>query len=535
MKLKYFLRHTGVACVLTSLALGFTILPAANAQSPFKNQPSNQPGSAAQNLPTVPNIPGIPGISSTPNQPRQAGAPPAVTGPGGPAGPGAQAATAADVSGVARQMYEQARTKLLQIRVVAKGRTTQTGVGSGFYVTSDGLIMTNFHVISRVALGPDKYQALYLSADGQQGELNLLAFDIRNDLALLRPTKAVEGLKFFSFRPPSVELNRGERIFSMGNPLDIGFAVVEGTFNGLLERSFYPQIFFSGAINPGMSGGPAIDEQGRIVGINVAKRLDGDSVGFLVPASKGVALIERQVAMAAKQTVKSEDPKPVDAKVTDTKVADAKVTDAKGIEPKADKSGFIEVTKQLQAHQADLVERFMKEPFRPQTYGPYRIPLPQETFFRCWGADEKSSGYFKFERTDCRMDSRVFTGQINTGFFSLRHEVYDGRGLHPARYAAMFGQSFRNEAFVLVKNGVRTLSQCEEKTIDQAGLILRAVVCLSALKKHIGLYDLNILVGSMNENQAGLLARFDAGAVSYENSQRLLTKYLEGFSWQPAR
>ena len=99
----------------------------------------------------------------------------------------------------------------------------------------------------------------------------------------------------------------------------------------------------------------------------------------------------------------------------------------------------------------------------------------------------------------------------------------------------MFGQSFRNEAFVLTKNGVRTLSQCEEKTIDQTGLILRAVVCLSALKKHIGLYDLNILVGSMNENQAGLLARFDAGGVSYENSQRLLTKYFEGFAWQPAR
>ncbi len=486
------LTRSATAAVLLTMGLSAT------AQAPFKTQPGSAPPA------------GQPVVQPPPQN---------ATPPAGPSsGPSAGSAPAAapPISGVARQMYEQARSKLLQIRVVSKGRTTQTGVGSGFYVSEDGLIVTNFHVISKVALKPDRFQALFISADGQQGELNLLAFDIRNDLAVLRPTKEAKGLNFFSFRPLVNEVNRGERIFSMGNPLDIGFAVVEGTYNGLIAKSFYPQIFFSGAINPGMSGGPALDEQGRIIGINVAKRLDGESVAFLVPAAKAIALIDQA---GGKSAATPAQPKA---------------------EVSADKSekndpGFVEVTKQLKAHQTEMVERFISEPFKPQAYGAYRLPLPSEEFFRCWSNDQSASPFFKFERIDCRMESRVNTGQMSTGFMTMRHEVYDAKGLNPARYSAVFGEAFRNEGFIVTKNGQRTLSQCQESTIDQKGLILRAVVCLNALKKHPGLYDINILVGSMNDAQAGLQARLDATGVTYANSQRLLKKYLEGFAWQPSR
>ena len=76
-------------------------------------------------------------------------------------------------------------------------------------------------------------------------------------------------------------MSQGERIYSLGNPLDIGFAVIEGTYNGLVERSFYPTIFFAGSLNPGVSGGPTLDQQGRVIGINVAARRDGEQVSFL--------------------------------------------------------------------------------------------------------------------------------------------------------------------------------------------------------------------------------------------------------------
>ena len=49
----------------------------------------------------------------------------------------------------------------------------------------------------------------------------------------------------------------------MGNPLDLGFTIVEGTYNGFVEKSYNPRMHFTGAINPGMSGGPAVTRPAR--------------------------------------------------------------------------------------------------------------------------------------------------------------------------------------------------------------------------------------------------------------------------------
>ena len=115
-----------------------------------------------------------------------------------------------------------------------------------------------------------------------------------HDLALLKAADAA-GRSFdaLAFRAAAEPLAQGERIYSLGNPLDVGFAVTQGTYNGLVRRSFYPQIFFGGALSAGMSGGPALDEEGHVVGINVARRVDGEQVSFLVPASFAEALLAR--------------------------------------------------------------------------------------------------------------------------------------------------------------------------------------------------------------------------------------------------
>ena len=80
---------------------------------------------------------------------------------------------------------------------------------------------------------------------------------------------------FFDFDPRALagKLPKGERLFAMGNPLDLGFTIVEGTYNGLVDYSYNERIHFSGALNPGMSGGPTVTADGRIAGINVAKQI----------------------------------------------------------------------------------------------------------------------------------------------------------------------------------------------------------------------------------------------------------------------
>lgn len=408
----------------------------------------------------------------------------------------ADAANGTTLSLSARKVYEQARSQLVQIRTVLKGRASQTSVGSGFFVTADGHIVTNFHVISQAALKPERHDLVYVTADGREAPVTILQIDVRHDLALLKAgDAATRRFDALPLRPASRALAQGERIYSLGNPLDVGFAVMEGNYNGLVKRSFYPQIFFGGALSGGMSGGPALDQDGQVIGVNVARRVDGEQVSFLVPANFVAALLARGRDSAPLKT-----------------------------------PAYGELGAQLQTHQAELADRFIAQGWKPDTHPRYRVPVPQDGFMRCWGGSEASrTGGLDLERSDCVMDTHIFAGEFNTGSISVRHESYDGSKLGALRFAAQHGQSFRNEGFSRLRLDLQTRPQCKEDFIDRDGLVLRAVVCMRAYKKLPQLYDVSVLVATLDQPAAGVQGRFDAQGVSFANAQRLARHYLQAY------
>jgi serine protease Do len=413
---------------------------------------------------------------------------------------GVAPAAPASVSLSARKVYEQARSQLVQIRTVLKGRASQTSVGSGFFVSSDGLIVSNFHVVSEAALKPDRHDLVYVTADGREAPVRILQIDVLHDLALLKAGDAqTRTFDALAFRDETRALGQGERIYSLGNPLDVGFAVTEGNYNGMVKRSFYPQIFFGGALSGGMSGGPALDQEGRVIGVNVARRVDGEQVSFLVPATFAAALLQRGRSAKTLET-------PAHATVRE----------------------------QLTAHQELLTERFIAQGFKPATHLRYRVPVPADGFMRCWGSSEPSrTGGLDLERSDCVMDTRIFVGEFNTGALSVRHESYDGAKLGALRFAARHSASFRNESFGRLSAQHQTKPMCHEDYLDRAGLTLRVVTCLRAYRKLAGLYDVSVLAATLDQADAGVQGRFDAQGVSYANALKLARHYLESYAWVP--
>src|SRR4029078_703608 len=128
--------------------------------------------------------------SSTPAQVRS---PPPSEAPASGAAAAPAAVPAPPVSLSARKVYEQARSQLVQIRTVLKGRASQTSVGSGFLVSAQGHIITNFHVVSEAALKPDSHDLVYVKDDGREAPLVILQLDVLHDLALLRAGDAAAG------------------------------------------------------------------------------------------------------------------------------------------------------------------------------------------------------------------------------------------------------------------------------------------------------------------------------------------------------
>lgn len=415
--------------------------------------------------------------------------------------------TETPLTGAGQRIYERTRPLLLQVRTLLKTQDSQSSVGSGFVVDEAGLLVTNYHVVSQFALQPTRYRLVYVTVDGQQGALELLAFDVVHDLALLRPVDPapLSGRGAVKLRPAGEALARGARIYSLGNPLDVGFAVAEGSYNGPVERSFLETLFFGGSLSPGMSGGPALDEQGRLVGVNVAARRDGEQVSFLVPAAPVRALIDRGHRAAAIKT-----------------------------------PAWPEITRQLQDHEARLTASFIAQPWRGAGHPRYMIPVPQETFMRCWGrGSAQALRGLQFERSDCEMDSRLFVnGSLLTGYLTVRHEAYDGGKIGALRFAQRYSASFRNE-FMGRDDRNRTAPRCVERQVASgpagpdgaAPLPLKAVICLRAYKKLEGLHDLAVLVATLDGNTVGAQGRLDAYGISAASAQRLAQHYLDGFAW----
>ncbi len=404
------------------------------------------------------------------------------------------------VSGSASNSFERASSQLVQIRTVLKGQASQTSVGSGFFVSSAGHVITNFHVVSEAALAPDQHDLLYVTAAGTEAPLSLLMIDVRHDLALLKATGPLrKPFEALNFRPGKEPLRQGERMVSLGNPLDVGFAIVEGLYNGLVDRSFYPQIFFAGSLSAGMSGGPALDQQGRVVGINVARRVDGEQVSFLVPAEFAHELLKN-----GRQAV------PMIG------------------------SAYPEMRRQLLAHQEELTQRFMAQGWKAASHQRYKIPVPVDRFMRCWGASEPSAnGGMSVERSECTMDSQLFAGGFSTGSVSTRHESYDATRLGRWRYAALLSRSFANEDFTRLSNIQMTPPKCHEDFLDRQGLTLRTVVCVRGYRRLPDLYDVSVLVATLDQDTEGVLGRFDGEGLSYPNAMKLAQHYLSEFGRRP--
>ncbi|TCK20787.1 S1C family serine protease [Pseudonocardia endophytica] len=160
--------------------------------------------------------------------------------------------------------------------------------GSGVVLSPDGAILTNAHVVEGA---PDRLLAVV--SDGAVVPLRLVGTAPRTDLAVVRATDA-QGLRPAQLGS-SGALRRGESVIAVGEPLGLSGSVTRGVVSALgrpvpagREDEIVDMIQTDAALNPGNSGGPLVDPQGRVVGITSGS-LTGDgkdaaeSLGFAIP------------------------------------------------------------------------------------------------------------------------------------------------------------------------------------------------------------------------------------------------------------
>ncbi|MEM8831638.1 MAG: HhoA/HhoB/HtrA family serine endopeptidase, partial [Cyanobacteria bacterium P01_G01_bin.19] len=171
----------------------------------------------------------------------------------------------------------------------------QRGLGSGFIVSSDGLILTNAHVID----GSDLVNVTLKNGSTYEGKV--MGTDPLTDVAVIKIE--AEDLPAVTFAD-SEQLQPGEWAIAIGNPLGLDNTVTTGIVSatgrsssqvGIAEKrvSF---IQTDAAINPGNSGGPLLNARGEVIGINTAIIKNAQGLGFAIPVNTARDIAEELIA-----------------------------------------------------------------------------------------------------------------------------------------------------------------------------------------------------------------------------------------------
>lgn len=404
-------------------------------------------------------------------------------------------AAPASLDDKAQAVFSSVKGSVLQIRTLLKGSQSQNSIGSGFYVSDDGLVITNYHVVSSYALEPEIYEMGFVDSKGEKGSLTLLAVDVLHDLALLQ----LKGSKLPNLHFQSGRAARGEKLFSFGNPNDLGLVIVEGVNNGLREHSFYDSIHFTGAINPGMSGGPVVNQAGVLVGINVATM--GESRGFLVPAQFAQALLAQHKK-----------------------------------EPVAPATFQAEITRQLTQHSSALIARLMKKPLPVQLDSGYTVPDTADPYMQCWANESTDTKLlFNVRTNSCQGSSDVYVGQgIEMGSVLFESMRYQSEKLGSFRFSRVLQRDYgRNDGFGQDSQRKHySKFECTDSAIDLNGMPAKAALCTRAYRKFKGLYDFSLRVVSLRESKRALVTKLRLKGVTYDDGLRMTRHYLEALKWK---
>ena len=397
----------------------------------------------------------------------------------------------------AQAIYEKFHPSVYQIQIIDISSGEKSVIGSGFKISQEGHVATNYHVVSDVVENPDRFRIEYHKNREKLGGLTLLTIDVPHDLAILEGDASDQPP--LSFRESS--LSKGDRVFPMGNPHDLGMMIVEGTYNGYVGGDLYQRILLSAPLNRGMSGGPALDTEGKVIGVNVA--MQGNDLSYLVPVKY------------LRDLIKEISEAPIKREWADI------------IEDQILKKIEYEISQALQSE------------WSFENFGSLKIPQKiSAASIKCWGEskeeDVEENQFVSYSYKGCQSEysiyisSRFRTGTIGYSFLKLQSVV-----LSPMEFAKIYSKKFGAGAFYpsATKKEV-TKFACQEDFVTLASHPWKAAYCVRQYKNFPKLRDVFLSLAVLDKPKNGYTIRIGLAGLNENLAYRFLQKFLGGVQWK---
>ncbi len=392
----------------------------------------------------------------------------------------------------AQSLFQRVKKSIVQVKISNIHSDEKFSIGSGFFVSNDGHLITNYHVIASVLREPENYRAEVILHNGKSQTASIIDFDLIHDLALLHSASTTSPALSFYLG----ELKKGGEIASIGNPHDLGMTVVRGSYSGYVENSLYERMHFTGAINPGMSGGPALNKDAEIVGINVATA--GNEVGFLVPGKYAHELLLHG---------KNSD-QPLDTRLT--------------------------MQHQLQQNQEHISRHIFLEKFPVTELGNYLVPKRLSKHMKCWGNSLREEDKpFQITSKQCSTEDEIYIDNAySTGTISLEHIFISSEKLSAHRFSRLYEKYFNAAPSIRGNKDDLTSFECNTNFVDTGSLRMKLALCLRQHRQFQGLYDMMLKGASLGEPSSGIQTTLLVTGINYGNAMGLVQRYISAFRWK---
>ena len=212
-------------------------------------------------------------------------------------------------SGSALTTEEVADAVLPATVLVYSSNSTSYGYGTGFFVRSDGYIVTNYHVISAA-----DHISVTLYPSGRVAQAEVVGYSATDDLAVLK----IAGSGYPTVKIGNSDAIRvGDKAIAIGNPAGISapWTTTQGiisstgrsvTVNGSASIGEMSMIQTDAPVNPGNSGGPLCNDRAEVVGIVTQKLSDYESLGFAIPINGAMKIVNSIIQTGSAEGVQSE-------------------------------------------------------------------------------------------------------------------------------------------------------------------------------------------------------------------------------------
>lgn len=246
-----------------------------------------------------------------------------------------------------------------------------------------------------------------------------------------------------------------------------------------------------------MSGGPALDNQGRVIGVNVSTA--GNDLSFLVPV--------RYLAKLIKDIKRTEEP-----------------------------VNFIErIENQLFKNQSVYMNDLLDNEWKSMTLGQVDLPAELQSYFKCWGKtdDDEEQLYVHSYSACASPDSIYISSDFNTGNIDFRYDWYDANKLNMfqfySRYSHEFSDTFSTNR--ATKDDVSNY-KCNTGFVSLDDKVWKIAFCARNYKKFNSLYDMSLTMAQVSEYDRGMIVNLNATGIDRDIMMKFSKRFMENVRWQ---